>query len=63
MKAKYTIYNQNRKSYELFGWQGSTRKQSNETIQEIIDKHESFTWAVYKIKDNSTGNIIATNTK
>ena len=61
MKAKYTIYNQNKKSYSLFGWQGATRKQSNDTIQNIIAKHETFTWAVYKVKDNLTGCVIATN--
>ena len=63
MKGKYTVYNQNRKSYELYGWQGALRKQSNEPIQSIIEKHEAFTWAVYKIKDNATGTIIATNAK
>ena len=61
MKAKYTIYNQNKKSYELFGWQGATRKQSNNAIQDIVAKYETFTWAVYKVKDNLTGHVIATN--
>lgn len=58
---KYTVYNQNKNTYKLFGWQGATRRQSNEDIEVIIKKHEAFTWAVYKIKDNSNGVIIATN--
>lgn len=61
MKAKYTVYNQNKKSYELFGWQGATRRQSNDEITSIIKRHEANDWAVYKIKDNATNKIVATN--
>lgn len=60
---KYTVYNQNKKSFELFGWQGATRKQSNDDLNKIVEKHEAFTWAVYKVKDNSTNEIVATNSK
>lgn len=61
MTKRYTVYNQNKKSYELFGWQGATRKQSNEKLEQIIKKHELYDWAVYKVKDNFTNETVATN--
>lgn len=58
---KYTIYSQNKLSFKQYGWQGSHRKQSDDELDKLIEKYEPREWAVYKVKDNETGEIIATN--
>ena len=61
-RKKYTVYLQNKSYYNQFGWQGSLRKQSDdEELKKLIETYDTYTHAVYKVKDNETGEIIATN--
>ena len=67
---KYTIYTTNRKDFDKRGWQSSSRKQIDNSIDNSIEDIEktnelyvkyNMPLLVYKIVDNTTNDIISTN--
>jgi hypothetical protein len=63
MKKRFTVYTQGKRFYQECGWQGSSRSQSDD-YEELESWAKSIDQDInkWKIIDNRTKEVLATNT-